>query len=64
MGGGGVDGFGWRLGVGLHLDGGVGWFVKVALSGSSLSLEHDVHQMLGLISRWLSSPKHKGGSGG
>jgi hypothetical protein len=28
-----VDGFGPSLEVGLHLDGGVGWFIEVALSG-------------------------------
>jgi hypothetical protein len=51
---------GWKLGVGIRLDGGVGWFIEVALSRSSSSLEHGGRQMLGLNSRGLSSPKHEG----
>jgi hypothetical protein len=64
MGGGGVDGFRWRLGVGLRIDGGVGLFIMVALSGSFSSLEHGGHQMLGLNSRGISSPEHEGGCEG
>jgi hypothetical protein len=45
-----VDGFGWKLGVDLRLDGSVGWFIAVALSGSFLSLEHGGRQILGLNS--------------
>jgi hypothetical protein len=30
MGGGGVAGFGWRLGIDLLLDGDIGWFIAVA----------------------------------
>jgi hypothetical protein len=56
----GVDDFGWRLGVGLRLDGGVGWFIEVALTRLSLSLEHGGRQMLGPNSQRLSSPKHEG----
>jgi hypothetical protein len=51
MGGGGVDDFGWKLVVDLCLDGGVGWFITMVLSGSFSSLEHDGRQMLGLNSR-------------
>jgi hypothetical protein len=51
-----VDGFGWRLGVGIRLDGGIGRFIEVALSGLSSSLEHGGHQMLGQNCRGLSSP--------
>jgi hypothetical protein len=47
MGGGGVDGFGLRLGIDLRLDGGVGWFITMALSGSFSSLEHGGCQILG-----------------
>jgi hypothetical protein len=64
MGGGGVDGFGWRLGVGLRLDGGIGWFIEVALSELSSSLEHGGCQILGLNSRGLSNPEHEGGKRG
>jgi hypothetical protein len=60
VGNGGVDGFGWRLEVGIHLGGGVGWFIEVALSRSFLSLIHGGRQMLGLNSQGLSSPKYEG----
>jgi hypothetical protein len=54
----------WWLGAGLCLDGGAGWFIEVALSGSSSSLEYGGRQMLGLNSRGLSSLKHEGGNEG
>jgi hypothetical protein len=50
MGGGGVAGFGRRLGVDLRLDGDVGWFVMVALSELFSGLEHGGCQMLELNS--------------
>jgi hypothetical protein len=46
----------------LCLDGDVGSFIWVALSGSFSSLEHDGRQMLGLRSRRPVSPKHEGES--
>jgi hypothetical protein len=56
VGGGGEGGFGWRLGVDIHLDGGVGWFIMVALSGSFLSLKYGGCQMLGINSRGYRVP--------
>jgi hypothetical protein len=47
LGGGWVDGFGWNLGVDLHQDGDIGWFIAVALSGLFSGLEHGGRQMLG-----------------
>jgi hypothetical protein len=56
MGGGGVDAFGWNLGVDLHRDGDVGWFIAVVLSGLFSGLEHGGHQILGLNSRGYRVP--------
>jgi hypothetical protein len=56
----GVDDFGWRLGIGLHLDGGIGWFIEMSLSGLSSSLEQGGCQMFEPNSRRLSSPEHEG----
>jgi hypothetical protein len=47
MGGGGVAGFGWKLGVDLRLDGDVDWFIMMALSGLFSGFEHGGHQILG-----------------
>jgi hypothetical protein len=51
-----VGGVGWRSGVSLCLDGGVGWFIEVVLSGSSLSLEHGGCQILGPNSQRYQTP--------
>jgi hypothetical protein len=51
MGGEGVDGFGWKLGVDLRRDGDVGWFIMMALSGLFLGIQHGGRQILGLNSR-------------
>jgi phosphomannomutase len=40
-----VGGFGWRFGVGLHLDGDADRIILVASSGTFLSLEHGGCQM-------------------
>jgi hypothetical protein len=61
VGGGGLDCFGWRFGVSLRLDGDVGWFILVTLSGLSSCLEHGGHQMLGSSNRRLPDPEHRGG---
>jgi hypothetical protein len=45
--GGGVAGFGWRIGVDLHLNEDGGWFGTVALSGLFSGLKHSGHQILG-----------------
>jgi hypothetical protein len=55
VGGGGVD---W---VDLCLDGGIGWFILVALSGSFSGLTHGGCQMLRSSNRRLSGPEHKWG---
>jgi hypothetical protein len=47
---GGVASFGRRLGVDLRLDGYVGWFIMVALSGFFSGLEQGGREMLGLNS--------------
>jgi hypothetical protein len=49
--------------VELCLDGGIGSFVLVALSGLFLSFEHGRRQMLGLKSQGLVSPELEGGNG-
>jgi hypothetical protein len=59
MGGGGVAGFGRRLGVDLRLDGDVGWFVMVALSELFSGLEHGGCQMLELNSQSYVAPNMK-----
>jgi hypothetical protein len=50
MGGEGVDGFGWKLGVDLRRDGDVGWFIMMALSGLFLGIQYGGRQILGLNS--------------
>jgi hypothetical protein len=55
---------GWRLGVGIRLDGGIGRFIEVALSELSSSLEYGGHKMLGQNCRGQSSSKHEGGCEG
>jgi hypothetical protein len=56
MGGEGVDGFGWKLGVDLRGDGDVGWFIMMALSGLFLGIQHGGRQILGLNSRGYRVP--------
>jgi hypothetical protein len=51
-----VGGVGWRSGVSLRPDGGVGWFIEVVLLGSSLSLEHGRCQILGPNSQRYRTP--------
>jgi hypothetical protein len=59
MGGGGVNDFGWRFGVGIRLNGDVNCLIFVALSGSSSSLERGGRQMLGVNIRGLSCSEHE-----
>jgi hypothetical protein len=59
MGGGGVNDFGWRFGVGIRLNGDVNCLIFVALSGSSSILERGGRQMLGVNSRGLSCSEHE-----
>jgi hypothetical protein len=47
VGGGGVASFGRGLGVDLRLDGDVGWFITVALSGLFSGIEHRGRQIFG-----------------
>jgi hypothetical protein len=55
----GMDvGFVRRLRVSLHLGADVGRFFSVVSSGLFSGLEHGGHQMLGLNSRVILSPKH------
>jgi hypothetical protein len=53
-------GFDGRFGISLHLGGDVDWFVLVASSMLSSSLEHDGRQMLGSNNRGLPDPEHSG----
>jgi hypothetical protein len=53
----------WRFGVELHLDGGIGSFILVALSRLFSSFKYGGQQMWRLKSRGLVSPEHEGGSG-
>jgi hypothetical protein len=54
-----VVGFGRRLSVDIRLDGGVGWFIAVALSELFSGLENCGRQMLGLNSRSYIAPNMK-----
>jgi hypothetical protein len=53
--------FGWKARLHPLIVKDIGLFFWVALFGSFFSLKHDGHQMLGLKSQRLLSPKQEGG---